>query len=447
MPPTPAACRTAENRQHGSDDFRRHRWQADVGSGRALSPAQQAPPRSASITNSSTTWRRAPRGGTSRPSASTSICTACSSSSEERSHERASRRGDGSAVPRDHQRPCGAGHQRRRSDRRSAAVPHQSDRREERRAEPLQDRRRRTHGEDRDRRCRRRAQRLHRSAAPCAPTCAAHKRGGLEDTAWVFGLVVDCDADKGKGGHIVVRPSFAIETSPGIFISGICSRGRSRPRRRSRSATPFVRAPAPTRTPASSRSAIASPVRPTFPRRPSVRAGVSLSKPTRIVEHTGRLWDPDELLAAFARPHRHRREPNGPTVGGRRGDAPGRPARGHPPGRWPRPDRSELFHKVVAQLERRHWTIDAIVELLEQVPERHRREVRQAPAQGGRAVLRQGRGRGRNASVAYRPGGAAAAGAAAAARSERRTARVTSSRPSVSSTGSCRMRSRRPSAH
>ena len=33
-----------ENKQHGSDDFR-HRWQANVGNGRALSPAQQAPPR------------------------------------------------------------------------------------------------------------------------------------------------------------------------------------------------------------------------------------------------------------------------------------------------------------------------------------------------------------------------------------------------------------------
>ena len=42
-------------------------------------------------------------------------------------------------------------------------------------------------------------------------------RGGLEDTAWVFGLVADCDADKGKGGNITVRPSLVIETSPGNF--------------------------------------------------------------------------------------------------------------------------------------------------------------------------------------------------------------------------------------
>ena len=43
------------------------------------------------------------------------------------------------------------------------------------------------------------------------------QRGGVEDTAWVFGLVADCDADKGKGGNITVRPSLVIETSPGNF--------------------------------------------------------------------------------------------------------------------------------------------------------------------------------------------------------------------------------------
>ena len=44
-----------------------------------------------------------------------------------------------------------------------------------------------------------------------------NKRGGLEDTAWVFGLVADCDADKHKGGDITIKPSLAVETSPGNF--------------------------------------------------------------------------------------------------------------------------------------------------------------------------------------------------------------------------------------
>ena len=42
-------------------------------------------------------------------------------------------------------------------------------------------------------------------------------RGGLEATAWVFGLVADRDADKGKSGNITVRPSLVIETSPGNY--------------------------------------------------------------------------------------------------------------------------------------------------------------------------------------------------------------------------------------
>src|SRR5262249_52601761 len=44
-----------------------------------------------------------------------------------------------------------------------------------------------------------------------------NKRGGLEDTARVFGLVADCDADKDRGGDITVKPSLAVETSPGNF--------------------------------------------------------------------------------------------------------------------------------------------------------------------------------------------------------------------------------------
>jgi hypothetical protein len=44
-----------------------------------------------------------------------------------------------------------------------------------------------------------------------------NQRGTIADTAWVFGLVADGDADKGKGGNITVRPSLVIETSPGNF--------------------------------------------------------------------------------------------------------------------------------------------------------------------------------------------------------------------------------------
>ena len=44
-----------------------------------------------------------------------------------------------------------------------------------------------------------------------------NKRGELEDTVWVLGLVVDSDADKDKGGNVTAKPSLAVETSPGNY--------------------------------------------------------------------------------------------------------------------------------------------------------------------------------------------------------------------------------------
>ena len=42
-------------------------------------------------------------------------------------------------------------------------------------------------------------------------------RGTIDDTEFAFGLVVDADHDKGKGGAVTVRPSLTVETSPGNF--------------------------------------------------------------------------------------------------------------------------------------------------------------------------------------------------------------------------------------
>jgi hypothetical protein len=88
---------------------------------------------------------------------------------------------------------------------------------------------------------------------------------------------------------------------------------------------------------------------------------------TRIFEHTGRLWDPDELLAAFSAPASASQGAQGPTASGDEATLPADLLdiirHGCPP-----PNRSTLFHSVVAQLERRHWTIDAIAALLEKYP-------------------------------------------------------------------------------
>ena len=82
----------AENRQHGIDDFSAPTASRPGKRSRSSSSATSIDS-IRSTTNSSTTWRRAPRGGTSQQSASTNICTACSSSSGEKSRERAGRRG------------------------------------------------------------------------------------------------------------------------------------------------------------------------------------------------------------------------------------------------------------------------------------------------------------------------------------------------------------------
>jgi hypothetical protein len=49
------------------------------------------------------------------------------------------------------------------------------------------------------------------------PGLNGSERGKIEDTTFVFALVVDSDADKGKGGNVTVRPSLAITTSPGNY--------------------------------------------------------------------------------------------------------------------------------------------------------------------------------------------------------------------------------------
>jgi hypothetical protein len=50
-----------------------------------------------------------------------------------------------------------------------------------------------------------------RTVRPGRPT----ERGKLEATTAVFALVIDCDADKGRGGHVNGDASAIVETSPG----------------------------------------------------------------------------------------------------------------------------------------------------------------------------------------------------------------------------------------
>jgi hypothetical protein len=211
-----------------------------------------------------------------------------------------------------------------------------------------------------------------------------NKRGGLKNTRWVFALVADCDADKGKAGNISVTPTFEVATSPG---NRHCW---------------FVLAHAVTATHA---KAIGDAMRasfgadqdtgvvtqcyrlagtPNFPSQAKRARGRITIEPTAIaLAPPDHPWEDAELLAMVAAPASNGKAPNPWALD--RSDAAESTLpddlleairQGVGPGA-----RSETFHKIIAELERRRWTTDAIVELLERYPngiaEKYRGRVRQ----------------------------------------------------------------------
>jgi hypothetical protein len=193
------------------------------------------------------------------------------------------------------------------------------------------------------------------------------QRGTIEDTVWVFGFVVDSDADKGKGGSVTAKPSLAIETSPGNYHLWFLL-NRPIPAAQAKLIGDAIRASAG----ADQDTGVVTQCyrvagTPNFPSAAKRARGRTAVEATRIFEHTGRLWDPDELLATFSAPASASQGAQGPTASGDEATLPADLLdiirHGCPP-----PNRSTLFHSVVAQLERRHWTIDAIAALLEKYP-------------------------------------------------------------------------------
>jgi hypothetical protein len=189
-----------------------------------------------------------------------------------------------------------------------------------------------------------------------------NKRGSLDDTAWVFGIVADCDADKNKAGNITVRPTIAVETSPGNFHLWYLF-GCAIPAAQAKQIGDAIRASSGTDQ---DTGVITQCYRvagtPNFPSSAKRARGRAAVEPTRIYEYTGRLWDPDELLAAFAAP------PQDPPPGIDEETLPADLLEIVRCGGDKNADRSALFHSVVAQLKRRRWSVEAIVALLEKYP-------------------------------------------------------------------------------
>ena len=294
------------------------------------------------------------------------------------------------------------------------------------------------------------------------PGLRGKQRGTLEETAWVFGLVVDSDSDKGKGGNVTAKPSLAIETSPGNYHLWYLFT-RAIPAAQAKLIGDAIRA----NSGADSDTGVITQCyrvagTPNFPI--GGEAGARAHHGGRSRESSSTAPACGTRMSCWRRSRRRpprRRLPGAPDPGSGNdleGDEATLPddlleliRNGCPP-----PERSTLFHSVVAQLVRRRWSDRGDRRPVREVPGRHRGEVRQAPAEGGRALLHQDRdapARGvRRHRLGRQPGLVPVCRVrfdrrtGATARSERGLLeRPMSSRPSASSMASFRARSRRPS--
>jgi hypothetical protein len=195
------------------------------------------------------------------------------------------------------------------------------------------------------------------------------KRGGIGDTAWVFGLVCDSDADKGKAGNIAAKPSLAVETSPGNFHLWYLFE-RAIPAAHAKTIGEAIRKSAGADQ---DTGVITQCYRvagtPNFPSASKRKRGRVAVETTRIAEHTGRLWKPDALLAAFPpATWKTRASSRAAHDAGDEATLPGELLEliRHGAGA---DDRSAVFHSVIAQLKKRRWGVDAIVALLERYPD------------------------------------------------------------------------------
>jgi hypothetical protein len=198
-------------------------------------------------------------------------------------------------------------------------------------------------------------------------------RGGIGDTACVLALVVDSDADKNKACTLPVRPSIVVETSPGnhhlwFLLSRALSAGEAQPIGDAMRAASGADADTGVIT-----QFYRVPGTPNYPNATKQARGRTTIESTRLIESSGRLWTPEELLAAFTSP------PGGGNGGQATfnftADESSLPAdlladivnggSGHGTDK----SRSALFFAVVKKLKQRNWSIEDIVRLLQKYPQ------------------------------------------------------------------------------
>jgi hypothetical protein len=196
------------------------------------------------------------------------------------------------------------------------------------------------------------------------------KRGGLDDTEFVFGLVVDSDNDKGKGGTITARPSFVIETSSGNYHYWYFFAQRAAARRAQQIGDAMRASTGADQDTGVVTQCYRIPGTPNYPSRAKQARGRTAVEPTRIVEWTGRLWNPDEAEAQTATPVVSATV-TPVSISSLEATLPDdllQKIRDGGVGNGNDTSRSALFHHVIAELKKRRWSGEQIRALLETYP-------------------------------------------------------------------------------
>jgi len=189
------------------------------------------------------------------------------------------------------------------------------------------------------------------------------ERGKLNDTAAVFALIIDSDADKQMGWTPTTRASMTVETSPGNFQFWFFLREAVGPELAQKLGERIRRA-------VNSDHDTGNPVRPyrvagtvNYPSPTKIKRG-RVTVPTRLVEFDPEvLWTPEEIEQAFPLPT---------DDGGSTGDAADEaniPAEVMDAIRsTEKGGRGQVLWNVVKTLKEDGWTVAAIVALLNKYP-------------------------------------------------------------------------------
>lgn len=130
------------------------------------------------------------------------------------------------------------------------------------------------------------------------PDLGPKQRGGVDDTVFVFALVVDDDRDRGRSCKLDIEPSLIVESSPGnrhlwLFFDRPMGRPAIELGRRLRGAAGDVDGCTGTIT-----SLFRVAGTPNYPDAGKLSRGRTISG-TSILERSGKLWPPEEMEQAF----------------------------------------------------------------------------------------------------------------------------------------------------